>query len=434
MNHPAAPRLDGFEFLDYLGGGAFGQVWKALDVKMNVLRAVKVLPRERFREEHARMLLEEAQTLAHLPKHRNRMAVHYFKEGVTNSFLVMDYVPGGALSRQTSPGRPLPWARAIRYVSGVGDALLDVHARGLLHRDINPDNIMWDPEPDEAVLGDVGIAVAVGPAAGCGGTRGYVAPEAYRGAAAAKSDVFSLAASLLHLVTGLPPREHAPPAEHPGWASLSEDLRQVLLSGLDPDPARRADLPTFLCRLRKARWKALTDRMTANMPEAASVVKLQASVAVAGADRPDAFRPLQKDGLRVPARTGDFVKVEAQANADGYLTVLVLESSGDVQVGLPHPTEPENRFRAGQRCSLIFRLTPPDGVERVLVHWSAQGERRTPSQWRQWLDAGLAPGEAEMDHPGLAVRGAEVLRMNKGPAPEGNSRVLVIPVPHVAPA
>jgi serine/threonine protein kinase len=107
----AKPKLDGFEFLEYLGGGTFGQVWKALDVKMQVHWAVKVLHKDRFREVDARRLLEEAQVMARLPRHRNRIAVHQFKDGTTNSFLVMDYVSGGALSRLTSPSRPLPWGR-----------------------------------------------------------------------------------------------------------------------------------------------------------------------------------------------------------------------------------------------------------------------------------------------------------------------------------
>jgi hypothetical protein len=102
---------------------------KALDVKMKVFRAIKVLPRDRFRESDARRLLEEAQKMAQLPKHRNRVAVHHFKEGVTNCFLIMDFVAGGALTRMIAPGRPLPWVRAARYAAGVADALLDLHAQ-----------------------------------------------------------------------------------------------------------------------------------------------------------------------------------------------------------------------------------------------------------------------------------------------------------------
>jgi hypothetical protein len=103
-----------------------------------------------------------------------------------------------------------------------------------------------------------------------------------------------------------------------------------------------------------------------------------------------------------------------------------------LEVGLPCPTEPENHFRAGQRCNLIFRLTPPAGTERVLIHWSAKGVQRTALQWRQWVErAGLTPEDAGPDHAAGSFRGLEVIRVKKGPAPEGNCRVLVIAVPHL---
>jgi serine/threonine protein kinase len=429
---PTKPKLVGFEFLECLGGGAFGQVWKALDLEIQVRRAVKVLFKDRFRECDVQRLRKEAQTLGRLPKHRNRVAVHYFKDGIANSFLVMDYVSGGSLSRQLSPGRPLPWGQAARYVAGVADALLAVHELGIVHRDIKPDNILWDPGPDEAVLGDFGLAVAVDLAGRGGGTRGYMAPEASRGTASPQSDVYSLAATLLHLVTGEHPAEHSAPGEHAHWASVPEELRRVILAGLESDPVRRADLPTFLALLREARWKALTDRMLAAVPDTPCPVKLQATVAVASADRPAVFRPLLKDGRPVPAATGDFVKVEAQATADGCLTVLVLECSGELQVALPCPAAPPNRFRAGQVCSLIFRLSPPAGTERILIHWSAKGVQRTRQEWRQWVErAGLALEDNDTDDRPMPLRGVEVLRVKKGPAPEGHSRTLVIPVPHV---
>jgi hypothetical protein len=64
MTPPTKPRLEGFEFLEHLGAGKFGQVWKAWDVKLKVFRAIKVLAKERFRECDAQRLLEEAQTQA----------------------------------------------------------------------------------------------------------------------------------------------------------------------------------------------------------------------------------------------------------------------------------------------------------------------------------------------------------------------------------
>jgi hypothetical protein len=202
-------------------------------------------------------------------------------------------------------------------------------------------------------------------------------------------------------------------------------LRQVLLKGLDPDPEGRPDPAAFRTLLHEARWKVLTDQMLASVQSAPSQVNLKASVGVASADQPAAFRSLFRDGRPEPAVTGDFVKVEAQASADGYLTVLVLGSSGDVEIGLPCPTERENRFHAGQSCTLIFKLTPPAGTEHLLIHWSAASERRTPLQWQEWLErSGLAGEEAGAANQNMSKRGAELVRVQKGPSPEGQRRVL----------
>jgi hypothetical protein len=429
MTPNTKPKLDGFEFLEYLGGGTFGQVWKALDVKMQVLRAVKVLHKERFRECDAQRLLQEARTLAQLPKHRNRVAVHYLKDGITNTFLVMDYVSGGALSSQTLPERPLPWACAARYVAGAADALRDVHARGLLHRDIKPANVLWDPETDEAVLGDFGLSVSVDRAGRGAGTKGYIAPEVFRGAASPKSDVYSLAATLLHLVTGERARENALPADYSNWVSVPEELRQVILAGLESDPDRRADLPTFLGLLREARWQALCHRVLRQMPAPAGAVRLQAAVAIARAHDPETFFPLSpRGGPVLEVYTGDYVKVEAVASADGYHVVLVLGSSGELDIALPRPTEPYHRFAAGQRHSLLFRLTPPAGTERILILWSRERPTRTLPQWRHWLER-VESGAEEGRRP-APMRGLEVLGSEPHAPPEGNWRALVIPVTH----
>ncbi len=233
-------------------------------------------------------------------------------------------------------------------------------------------------------------------------------------------------------MTGTRPREHAPPAEHANWPSLPEELRQVISSGLEPDPQRRADLPTFLTQLREVRWQALTEHVLNSNSDMLVPVKLQAAIAVARADEPTTFRPLVKEGRPEPATTGDLVKVEALASVDGYLTVLVLDSSGNVQVGLPKPNEPENLYRAGQRCGLVFRLTPPAGTERLLIHWSAQDVRRTPLEWLHWMELiGLVSEDADAGRR-TPVRGMEILVAKKGPAPERDRRILVIPVPHVS--
>jgi serine/threonine protein kinase len=428
------PRLDGFEFLHLLGKGAFGEVWLALDLTLAVHRAIKVVPRERFRESEVQRLIDEGRKMARLPKHRNRVAVHFVKAGVTNCFLVMEYLAGGPLSKATHPEQPMPWARAARYIAGVGDGLLEAHSRGLVHRDIKPANMFLDPEADEALLGDFGIATSEGLSQGPAGTAGYIATELVNrtAPASAKSDVFSLAATLFHLVTGQKPSATHSPGDCAEWAQLTAELRSVIMEGMEPDPERRSDLPTFLGMLREARGKELAERLLRHPECLRSKVKLQVSVSVAKAHTPTVFHPLAPESREpVSLATGDLVKVEAVASANGYHTVLVLGSSGELQVVLPRPTEPQNHFAAGQRHSLLLQLTPPAGTERILVLWSRKEARRTPAQWCRWLEnSGIDTGTGDTSNgPGM-VRGVQVVDGQAGPPPEGNWRAIVIALAH----
>jgi hypothetical protein len=432
------PKLSGFEFLECLGKGAFGEVWKARDLTLNTFRAIKIVPHASFRETHVLRLLAEAQALAQLPHHRNRVIVHQIKDGITNCFLVMDYLAGGSLDRLTAPGRPLPWPRAVRYVAGVGDGLLEVHARGLLHRDIKPANLLLDSDRDEAVLGDFGLAVALGGPNAVAGTRAYMAPEIrQRGKANPRSDVNSLAASLLHLVTGAPPSpppagETGPDAGRACWpADVPEEVRAVIAAGMEPDPGRRADLPRFLGMLREARWQRLAEEVLRRQPGEPAPVRLQAAVAVAPADAPASFTPLSGEDLSRRLRTGDLVHIESVASADGHQTVLLLGSSGALEVVLPRPNAEANFFAAGQRHRLLLRLTPPQGRERVLVAWSRGDVRRSAREWQRWLErrgeelvSTAPPGRRPV------VRGLELVGSAPGLPPQGEWRALVIPLAH----
>jgi hypothetical protein len=458
----AKPRLDGFEFVECLGRGAFGEVWRAYDLTLKTFRAIKIVPRDAFRERDARGLLAEARALAQLPHHRNRVSVHYAKDGVTNFFLMMDYVAGGPLSRLTAPGQPMPWPQAVRYVAGAGDGLLEVHQRGLLHRDIKPANLLLDAERDEAVLGDFGLAAVLDGPDSTAGTPGYIAPEVRRsGQASPRSDVYALAASLLHLVTGRAPR---PPVDAeptcPGqetsgsgpagptdvdvatsagagpatpWpADVPEEVRAVIAAGMEPDPERRVDLRQFLGMLREARWQRLAEQVLRDQPREPAPVRLQAAVAVARADAPDGFTPLSPRELpRRRLRTGDLVRLESVASADGYQTILLLGSSGDLDVVLPRPNAEGNFFAAGQPHRLLLRLSPPDGRERILVVWSRGPIRRSARAWQQWLEGrgeGLVPPAPQP--PRGAVRALEVLSSAPGLPPQGSWRALVISLAH----
>jgi hypothetical protein len=161
-------------------------------------------------------------------------------------------------------------------------------------------------------------------------------------------------------------------------------------------------------------------------------VHLQAAVAVAPADAPDSFTGLSPQELtRRRLRTGDLVRIESVASADGHQTVLLLGSAGALEVVLPRPNAETNFFAAGQQHRLLLRLTPPAGRERVLVVWSREDVRRSSREWQRWLERwGAESVPAAAPAPRQAVRAMEVLGSAPGQPPQGDWRALVIPLAH----
>jgi serine/threonine protein kinase len=424
------PTLRGFEFHRRLGEGAFGEVWLATDQNLRTPRAIKVLRPDRCTDARRAVLRNEARRMASLPRHPNRVQVHVLLEESDNLFLVMEYVPGGALSAMTSPQRPLPWERAVRYTAAVGAALADLHERGMMHRDVKPANILWDPASDEVLLGDYGIAAVLGDTR-LAGTSGYIAPELVDGEASPKIDVFSLAAALYHLVAGSPPFDTRDLAIGLAQASLGLGrpvpalqgvpplVEDVILAGLTPDPHKRPTLAVFTSRLRGAHLQGLADRLMAQARKAGCSVRLRIDDSSA---RPDEmiFRPIvcrspqttTRDMSLVPEEpptamtcTGDLLRLETTADTDGYLTVLNLGSSGALTVLFPNPQAPDNRARAGVAQRLTVRLTPPAGTDRAAVIWTRQPGGLTPTAWQHRLE-GSPPSLTTLDDA-VATRGME---------------------------
>jgi hypothetical protein len=201
---------------------------------------------------------------------------------------------------------------------------------------------------------------------------------------------------------------------------------------MEPDPERRADLPRFLGMLREARWQRLAEDVLGRQSAGPAPVRLQATVAFAPADAPDSFAPLAAQELpRYRLRTGDRVRIESSADADGQLTVLLLCSGGALEVVLPRPSAEDNFFAARQQYRLLLRLTPPAGRERVLVIWSRQEVRRSDREWQQWLEQrGEQLFRCAQQRPKRAVRSMVVEGEGRSAPPMGSWRALVIPLDH----
>jgi hypothetical protein len=195
-----------------LGRGGMGIVLLARDVALDRPVAIKLLPpalagsaesRERF--------LREARTAAGL-SHPNIVPIHLVEQAGELVFFVMGFVDGETLRERVERTGPLSPRLATKILQEVGWALAYAHQRGVVHRDIKPDNILIERAGDRALVTDFGIAVrGRAEAGGTGeviGTARYMSPEQALGEPVdARSDLYSLAATLFFALTGRAPFE-----------------------------------------------------------------------------------------------------------------------------------------------------------------------------------------------------------------------------------
>lgn len=190
-----------------LGRGGMGRVWLARDLRLDRPVAIKLLHPHLAADPAAReCFLREARTAAGLA-HPHIVPVLGVESRGDTTFLVMAVIDGETLGARVRRRGPLPSAEVERVTREVGWALGYAHSRGVIHRDITPENILLERGTDRALLVDFGLAgVIAGEAQGAVGTPGYLAPEVIRGdQATPASDVYALAAASWYALSGTPP-------------------------------------------------------------------------------------------------------------------------------------------------------------------------------------------------------------------------------------
>ncbi len=258
---PPGARFGRYEILAKLGAGGMGSVFAAMDTVLERRVALKVLHRGLVSSSEAEAFaLAEARAIAALA-HPKVVAI--YDAGVTDGclFLSMELVDGVPLSRWLL--HPRSKDEILRVMLDVADGLSAMHARGLIHRDIKPDNVLVTADGG-AKITDFGLVRAPQVHAGAMvGTPAYMSPEQlFARPADARSDQFSFMVTLFEALSGARPYRGRS-IDELRWAvtsgavtpmpAVSGALRRVLTRGLATDPSLRfRDMHDLAAQLRAA--------------------------------------------------------------------------------------------------------------------------------------------------------------------------------------
>jgi serine/threonine-protein kinase len=332
-----------------IGRGGMAVVYRATDLRLHRRVAIKLLPPElAFNADVRERFLREAQTSAQLA-HPNIVPIYTVDEREGMVYFVMALVDGESLAERLKRDTRLPIADARRILADVADALAYAHERGVVHRDVKPDNIMLERGTGRAVVTDFGIARA---AAGDSrltvtgvavGTPAYMSPEQALGEREldGRSDIYSLGVVAYQLLAGETPfRASNTPAmlvKH-----LSETPRP--LDGFRPDA------PASLVH---AIMRALAKKPENRWSDAAA---FRAAI-VEQRERPPYAEPAP------PVRTPEQLRV---------------------QVPPPPPAHYESPFGGSDRLSLPASPMPYDAALPPMPPLPALPTFGSRAEWKQW--------------------------------------------------
>jgi serine/threonine protein kinase len=232
-----------------IGRGGMGVVYRAKDRGLKRLVAIKLLPPElAFRSDIKSRFLREAETAAQL-SHPNIVPIYSVHEQNGLVFFVMAYISGDNLAKRLHERGVLTTDETRKIMREVGDALAYAHERGVVHRDIKPDNILLDAVTGRPMVTDFGIARAMDSsgdsrltATGMAiGTPAYMSPEQAAGDREidGRSDLYSLGVLGYQMLTGEPPFTAGSTP-----AMLVKHISEMPI----PVQQRRSDVPTDLAR------------------------------------------------------------------------------------------------------------------------------------------------------------------------------------------
>lgn len=247
-----------YEILELIGEGGMGRVYKARDLELDRLIALKTIRSEKGRDPQVVQRFKKELLLARKVTHKNVVRIHDLGEAQGIRFFTMEYVEGQSLKQIIRQRGALPVDQVLTMAKQILGALEEAHSQGVIHRDLKPQNIMVDQSGSPQIM-DFGIArsaeetediTATGLVIG---TPDYMSPEQARGEkAGAQSDLFSFGVILFEMLTGDVPYKadspiskvmmrltQKPPAPHDINPETPRYLESVVLKCMEVDPSLR---------------------------------------------------------------------------------------------------------------------------------------------------------------------------------------------------
>lgn len=235
-----------YRLLGKLGEGGMGEVWEAEHKLLRRRGVIKLIRPEMANDPYYRRFFEQEAKKTAALTHPNTIVIYdYGQVEDGRLYYAMEYLKGVPLSMLVERHGSLPPGRAVFLLQQVCSALREAQDQGLVHRDIKPNNIMVCERgrlADMAKLLDFGLvrdmhictAEEHTDHGAVVGTRGWMAPEQWRGVSDHRSDLYSLGATAYFLLTG-----KMPPGPETPWDDVPADLQEVVQRCLEHNPEKR---------------------------------------------------------------------------------------------------------------------------------------------------------------------------------------------------
>ena len=403
--------VDRYEFIEELGKGGMGRVYKVFDKKINEEVALKVLKPEISDDKSNIERFSNELKIARKITHKNVCRMYDLNEKEGTHYITMEYVPGEDLKSLIRRVRQLTAGTTISIAKQVCEGLAEAHRLGVVHRDLKPSNIMIDKEGNARIM-DFGIARSLktkrmtleGMTIG---TPEYMSPERAEGKEVDhRSDIYSLGVMLYEMVTGRVPYEGDTPfsialkhkSETPTSpkevnSQIPEDLSLLILRCMERDKEKRYQSALGLLseldkieksistpdrafpkrKLMPSKEKTITFGLKRLFISALVCVflaiigvfiwqnilqkqpKLQDEVGgIGGIKNPEAEFAIELwvDKENGTYKPGEEIKFFFKCNKDCYLTLLDIGTSGQVTILFPNQYQTDNKVKAGEICSI----------------------------------------------------------------------------------